>query len=307
MLTDAGSPALLGLKLRLSASRLPPRKRTRLSSSSRTSHARTAPRSATRHPMLCSGTTNGELRPPNSATTRSFTGLYPNTVLCLPQPVTTWISSGRSRICTGMLAPLGVMAAVAEALLGAPATPAATPAPAPAASTLGCLEEVTAVSSMARVPAPAARMSSGASARLRIRRNHQRSTVCAVPADRMRCRSSTPSSSSQRRWPCSCACSSHVVARSHCPISSHTSMRASKVRASGVIPSSCMRAMASPARCHCRRASYDAISELYVCTVRRVPRPSMSWNVASTSAPRPATCSDRSSASYACVVEAPGS
>mmetsp|Transcript_10005 Transcript_10005/g.42537 ORF Transcript_10005/g.42537 Transcript_10005/m.42537 type:complete len:385 (+) Transcript_10005:296-1450(+) len=224
--------------------------------------------------MLWSGTSKGELSPPSSANTLSFTGECPNTVLCFPQPVTTWICSGKSLICAGT-----------------PFCPFATPA---------------VFSRIARVPRPAAAASSGASARARMRRSHQRSTVCAVPALRMRCRSSTPSSSSHRKWPSSCACSSHAVARSHCPVSSATSISASKVMASGAMPSSCMRAMASPARCHCRRASCDAISELYVCTVRRAPQSVICAKALSTSSPRPLTCSARKSASYACVSAAPG-
>jgi len=46
------SGPLSGLKFLRSASLLPPRKRTRESNSSRTSQERTAPRSATTHPML---------------------------------------------------------------------------------------------------------------------------------------------------------------------------------------------------------------------------------------------------------------
>ncbi|ABO95989.1 predicted protein [Ostreococcus lucimarinus CCE9901] len=80
---------LAGLKLRLSASLFPPRNRMREKSSSRTSHVRTAPRSATRQPMLCDGTSKGESRRLSVAMVRSLTGEWPYTVLCLPQPVTT--------------------------------------------------------------------------------------------------------------------------------------------------------------------------------------------------------------------------
>mmetsp|Transcript_11633 Transcript_11633/g.43098 ORF Transcript_11633/g.43098 Transcript_11633/m.43098 type:complete len:229 (+) Transcript_11633:529-1215(+) len=139
-----------------------------------------------------------------------------------------------------------------------------------------------------------------------MRRSHHRKTVCAVPADRMRCKSKTPSSSSHRKCPSSCACSSHAVALSHCPVSSATSTRASNVIASGAMPSSCIRAIASPARCHCRRASCDAMSELYVCTVRFTFAFCISENTRSTSSPRPAMCSARNSASYAKVSAAPG-
>mmetsp|Transcript_20638 Transcript_20638/g.45206 ORF Transcript_20638/g.45206 Transcript_20638/m.45206 type:complete len:200 (+) Transcript_20638:609-1208(+) len=84
----------LGEKLRRQAAPFPERKRRRERISSLTSHCCTLSPLATRQPRLPSGMRKGLLMVASSCTTRSFTGEWPVTALCLPHPVITFSSAG---------------------------------------------------------------------------------------------------------------------------------------------------------------------------------------------------------------------